>query len=46
MSIKSDYHIEPLDYQQAMQLVIEKHYLHRKCPCSKAFGLIDNRGGW
>ena len=24
-----------------MKIVIEKHYLHRKAPCSFAFGLID-----
>lgn len=28
-----------------MKTVIEKHYLHRKCPCSHAFGLFD-RGGY
>jgi hypothetical protein len=25
-----------------MKLIIEKHYLHRKCPCSFAFGLFEN----
>ena len=45
MSIKQDYHIEEIPYQTAMQIVIEKHYLHRKCPCSKAYGLISNKTG-
>ena len=37
---KSEYYIKQLDYQTAMNVVIEKHYLHRKCPCSYAFGLF------
>ena len=45
MSIKQDYHIEEIPYQTAMEIVIEKHYLHRKCPCSKAYGLIKNDTG-
>lgn len=35
-----DYYIEQISYQQAMQLVIDNHYLHRKAPCSLAFGLF------
>lgn len=31
--------IESLGYQEAMALVVERHYLHRKCPCSCAFAL-------
>lgn len=34
--------IKAVSYQMAMRLVIEKHYLHRKAPCSFAFGLFDN----
>lgn len=41
--IRQKYHIEEISYQAAMEMVIEHHYLHRKCPCSKAYGLIDNR---
>jgi hypothetical protein len=37
---KADYTIVPLDYTTAMELVVEKHYLHRKAPCSHAFGLM------
>lgn len=28
-----------------MELVVKNHYLHRKCPCSHAFGLIENKSG-
>jgi hypothetical protein len=35
-----DYAIRPLAYADAMQLVVEHHYLHRKAPCSAAFGLF------
>jgi len=34
------YFIEPISYSQAMQIVVENHYLHRKAPCSSAFGLF------
>ena len=40
VSIKDRYYIKEVDYKTAMDLVIEKHYLHRKAPCSKAFGLF------
>ena len=43
--IKENYHIEKIDYQTAMRTVIENHYLHRKCPCSHAFGLFENQSG-
>lgn len=39
--MKDKYYIEEIDYQTAMKIVIENHYLHRKCPCSHAFGLFD-----
>jgi hypothetical protein len=35
------YHILPVSYADAMRLVVERHYLHRKAPCSVAFGLFD-----
>lgn len=41
MAIKDDYFIKEIDYKTAMEIVIREHYLHRKCPCSKAFGLFD-----
>ena len=36
----SDFQIRPLDYATAMKIVVEKHYLHRKAPCSFAYGLF------
>lgn len=34
------YTIRPITYALAMALVVQHHYLHRKAPCSKAFGLF------
>lgn len=39
---KAAFTIKPISYKTAMDIVIEKHYLHRKCPCSKAFGLFKD----
>lgn len=39
--MKDKYYIKEIDYQTAMKIVVENHYLHRKCPCSHAFGLFD-----
>jgi hypothetical protein len=41
MSLKETYAIKPISYKEAMDIVIEKHYLHRKCPVSYAYGLVD-----
>ncbi len=41
MSIKDAYYIEPIDYKTAMDVVVKNHYLHRKAPCSFAFGLFE-----
>lgn len=38
------YTVKRIDYKLAMDTVISKHYLHRKCPCSMAFGLFDCDG--
>jgi hypothetical protein len=35
--------IEPITYKVAMDLIVENHYLHRKAPCSFAFGLFCNQ---
>lgn len=35
------YEIKRLDYATAMHIVVDRHYLHRKCPCSRAYGLCD-----
>lgn len=34
------YEVRPIDYQTAMDTVVRNHYLHRRCPCSMAFGLF------
>ena len=34
------YAIERIGYQAARRVVVERHYLHRKAPCSVAFGLF------
>ena len=41
------YTIRPIPDRQAMDMVVRHHYLHRKAPCSAAFGLFhgdDCRG--
>lgn len=43
MSQLSGYTIKQINYKTAIDLVIEKHYLHRKAPCSLAFGLFNPR---
>lgn len=42
MSLKDNYSIKKISYQEAMEIVVDKHYLHRKCPVSHAFGLVKN----
>jgi hypothetical protein len=37
-----NYSIKAIDYKTAMAVVIKEHYLHRKAPCSQAFGLFLN----
>jgi len=37
---RSDYTIEAIGYAEAMQVVVREHYLHRRAPCSAAFGLF------
>jgi hypothetical protein len=39
------YEIKEIDYQTAMKVVIKSHYLHRKAPCSYAFGLFEKESG-
>jgi hypothetical protein len=36
-----DWSVRPIDNATAQQVVVEHHYLHRKAPCSQAFGLFD-----
>jgi hypothetical protein len=42
MSLKDTYTIKQITYQEAMDIVVANHYLHRKAPCSFAFGLFEN----
>lgn len=39
-SPKTLFYIERIDYKTAMDVVVANHYLHRKAPCSFAFGLF------
>jgi len=32
--------VRPINYKTAMEIIVDKHYLKRKCPCSNAFGLF------
>lgn len=41
MSLK-EYDIKKIDYKTAMGIIVEHHYLHRKAPCSIAFGLFKD----
>lgn len=41
MSIKENYYIKEVDKKTALDLVVKKHYLHRKAPCKYAFGLFE-----
>jgi len=40
-SLKERYSIKPINYKLAMEIVVNNHYLHRKCPCSFAWGLFE-----
>lgn len=39
-----DWTVREVDRSMALEVVIRNHYLHRKAPCSKAFGLFDPEG--
>jgi len=41
MGLKNKYSIKPISCKVAAGLVIKNHYLHRKPPCSHAFGLFE-----
>lgn len=40
LSLKSDYWVEQISYQMAMDFALVDHYLHRTCPVNYAFGLF------
>jgi hypothetical protein len=41
MSIPDKYYIKEISHQIAFKVIIEKHYLHRRCPCTFSFGLFE-----
>ena len=43
-SLRDLYRIKPIPNRSAMRIVVERHYLHRKAPCSNAWGLVDRAG--
>ena len=44
MGLADEYTIERISYSMAQEVVISSHYLHRKAPCSFAFGMFDKSG--
>ena len=40
MMALEEYYIRQIDYKTAMDVIVREHYLHRKAPCSVAFGLF------
>jgi hypothetical protein len=44
LSLAEDYTIERISYSMAQEVVVARHYLHRKAPCSFAFGMFDKSG--
>lgn len=41
MHLREIFKIEEIDYKTAMDIVVKNHYLHRRAPCSFAFGLFE-----
>lgn len=39
-----NYEVHPIAYKDAMAMVVEYHYLHRRAPASFCFGLFDESG--
>lgn len=38
------YEVHPISYREAIDMMVEHHYLHRKAPASYCFGLFDEFG--
>lgn len=34
--------VRKIDYKTAMEVIVERHYLHRECSCSAAYGLFTD----
>jgi len=45
MGLYQRYVVQKITYKKAMELVVKHHYLHRRCPCSSAFGLFEKESG-
>lgn len=41
--MRDRYLIKEIDYKTAMDIIVEKHYLHRKAPATYKYGLIDKK---
>ena len=41
MSLRDEYYIRKVPYNEAMELVVKNHYMHRKPPCTYSFGLFQ-----
>lgn len=39
-----NWEVHPIGYKQAMQIIVENHYLHRRAPASDCFGLFNELG--
>ena len=37
------FNIKKIDYKTATKIVVDNHYLHRRAPCSSAYGLFCNK---
>jgi hypothetical protein len=44
-SLKETYIIKKIPRKDAINIIIKNHYLHRSCPCSFSFGLIEKSTG-
>lgn len=39
--LEEQFYIEQITHQMAMEVIVANHYLHRRAPCSWAFGMFD-----
>ena len=44
MGTLDNYFVEEIPPKAAQEIVIANHYLHRRAPCSKAYGMFDSIG--
>jgi hypothetical protein len=43
VGLKDRYEIKTISCKSAMEVLVKNHYLHRKCPCTHAYGLFDTK---